>query len=42
MEKDIKNWEAITEGITYAQRNIKRKKRKGVKEEIFEAIVAKI
>ena len=41
MEKDIKNWEAITEGITYAQcKYQKEKKRKGA-EEIFEAIIAK-
>lgn len=30
MEKDIKNWEAITEGInSYAQRKYKKEKRKG-------------
>lgn len=41
MEKDIKNWEAITGGITYAQHKYEKgKKRKGA-EEIFEAIIAK-
>lgn len=41
MEKDIKNWEAVTEGITCAQHKYPKEKKKKGAEEIFEAIIAK-